>query len=494
MKSHTFKLVRALAATLLAASLATPLTVWADDDGSRDSRARAQAQAQAQSKQAQAAQQAQQAKERERAELAKREQAKREQARHQQEQQARAKVTREQQAKQDAERKDTRVLRALDETRDNQKSDHPSGKDRNDERGSSFPQGNSRSNPDGGGLDKPFGVDSKLAGSQGRGDFDGNNGCGNDNDFADDNNGNCGGRRVAAGQAAQAAQSDKDKPKTEVAGVQVKADDKKVDAKKDEHRANANANANADANANANNDHQVKSDQRHQNDDADNRNHEKVGVCHATRSATNPFVFIQVSKSGAEHGHEGHAGDKIGVASANDCPKIEVAGAQVERTDAAHHRVKADRWHWLRLFLERCREVLGISDAKHKDKPEVAGTQVEQPTKVPTAVPANTPKPTQVSGTNAATGHECVPTEWHWVMTQVNDINDSPEKISVTWANGQALEVPRTAYTGKVAHYATTLNLNSAVVNATTVAPAGWSGQFNLSHGPCIYFDSSLDG
>ncbi|HVE62981.1 MAG TPA: hypothetical protein VNB94_04180 [Mycobacteriales bacterium] len=54
-------------------------------------------------------------------------------------------------------------------------------------------QGGSTSNPDGGGVDKPFPVGDLAAGSQGTDDFDGNNGCGNDDDREDDNNGLCGG-------------------------------------------------------------------------------------------------------------------------------------------------------------------------------------------------------------------------------------------------------------------------------------------------------------
>ena len=54
-------------------------------------------------------------------------------------------------------------------------------------------QGGSESNPDGAGVDKPFPADGQPAESQGSADFDGNNGCGNDDDRADDNNGLCGG-------------------------------------------------------------------------------------------------------------------------------------------------------------------------------------------------------------------------------------------------------------------------------------------------------------
>lgn len=77
---------------------------------------------------------------------------------------------------------------------DTSPSQHPSGKDRNNEPGNSYPQGKSGSNPDGNGVDKPYPAGGKLPQTQGEADFDGNNGCGNDNNFSDDNNGNCGGK------------------------------------------------------------------------------------------------------------------------------------------------------------------------------------------------------------------------------------------------------------------------------------------------------------
>ena len=69
-------------------------------------------------------------------------------------------------------------------------SRHPSGKDRTAEPGGSGTQGKSTSDPDGdtnGGADKPGGE-----GGLSTADQDGNNGCGNDQDFEDDNNGWCG--------------------------------------------------------------------------------------------------------------------------------------------------------------------------------------------------------------------------------------------------------------------------------------------------------------
>jgi hypothetical protein len=68
---------------------------------------------------------------------------------------------------------------------------HPSGKDRTEEPGGSGTQGRSPSDPDGDfnyGPDKP-----RESGGIYTGDQDGNNGCGNDQDFEDDNRGNCGG-------------------------------------------------------------------------------------------------------------------------------------------------------------------------------------------------------------------------------------------------------------------------------------------------------------
>ena len=70
---------------------------------------------------------------------------------------------------------------------------HPSGKDRSKENGKSGNQGKSQSDPDG--LENANGGDSqdKIGNTGGwdKGDQDGNNGCGNDDDFEDDNNGNC---------------------------------------------------------------------------------------------------------------------------------------------------------------------------------------------------------------------------------------------------------------------------------------------------------------
>jgi len=157
---------------------------------------------------------------------------------------------------------------------DNNPSQHPSENDRNTEKGKSGTQGNSKSNPDGGGTDKRQNAkDGALAGTQGSGDFDNNNGCGNDNDFEDDNNGNCGGKTKSAKTQ---------KPKNE-------ASPDPDPSPKDEHP-------------------------------------KKETICHATGSASNPYVEITISEDGVENGHNKHADDKI-PAPQKGCPKPNAGGS-----------------------------------------------------------------------------------------------------------------------------------------------------------------------
>jgi hypothetical protein len=86
----------------------------------------------------------------------------------------------------------------------------PGGADRSVESGGSGTEGKSMSNPDGAGVDKPYAADGHAADTQGDTvDSDGNNGCGNDMDFADDNNGNCGGLHPDHERAAAAHEADR---------------------------------------------------------------------------------------------------------------------------------------------------------------------------------------------------------------------------------------------------------------------------------------------
>jgi hypothetical protein len=85
----------------------------------------------------------------------------------------------------------------------------------------------------------------------------------------------------------------------------------------------------------------------------------------------------------------------------------------------------------------------------------------------------------------ALTDHECDATEWHFVINQIDSEAKAPQSITVKWANGSTEVVPLSKFTGGVAHYATTSNLDSTVVSATATIYSWWKGQFNLSHGPC---------
>lgn len=98
-----------------------------------------------------------------------------------------------------------------DDVADDGDNAHPSGRDRSVEDGDGT-QGRSSSDPDddgrgpdrsNGGADKPDGP-----GGVDPADQDGNNGCGNDDDFEDDNEGWCG-RRPQSGSAPAAAQEDR---------------------------------------------------------------------------------------------------------------------------------------------------------------------------------------------------------------------------------------------------------------------------------------------
>ncbi len=92
---------------------------------------------------------------------------------------------------------------------------------------------------------------------------------------------------------------------------------------------------------------------------------------------------------------------------------------------------------------------------------------------------------TMTISSKALNDHECDSTEWHFVINQVDSEADAPATIHVIWANGASEDVPMWKFTGGVAHYVTTSNLDSVVTQATAEIYDTWSGEFNLSHGPC---------
>lgn len=103
-----------------------------------------------------------------------------------------------------------------EKTPDQNPDDHPSGKDRSAEPGGSGAQGKAASDPDGdanGGADKPG-----MAGGFDE-DKDGNNGCGNDDDFEDDNNGWCGGGPKVGGEVEETGTDTETSTSAEAASV-----------------------------------------------------------------------------------------------------------------------------------------------------------------------------------------------------------------------------------------------------------------------------------
>jgi len=95
------------------------------------------------------------------------------------------------------------------------------------------------------------------------------------------------------------------------------------------------------------------------------------------------------------------------------------------------------------------------------------------------------PPPDQSISAKALNDHGCNAYQWQFVITQVDKQSDAPASVHVTWANGQSADVALSSFTGGVAHYVTTGNLGSTVTSATAQIYGDWSGQFNLSDGPC---------
>ena len=174
---------------------------------------------------------------------------------------------------------------------------HPSGNDRSVEPGGSGNQGNSESTPDQNGngperdhegTDKPNGP-----GGVDKEDQDGNNGCGNDDDFEDDNEGWCGkpvrdcpnGKKMPKGQAGNCDTT----PEEECPEDMVEDESGECVEVDDECPEGMTENESGEC---VEGEIIVKD--------------EKVTLCHATGSATNPFVKITIAAAAAVNGHIDH--------------------------------------------------------------------------------------------------------------------------------------------------------------------------------------------
>jgi len=85
------------------------------------------------------------------------------------------------------------------------------------------------------------------------------------------------------------------------------------------------------------------------------------------------------------------------------------------------------------------------------------------------------------------TSHSCDDDEWHFVITQVSPDTAAPAYIDVWWYGGIHETVALGGVTGGTAHYSWYGHFDLPVVNATAEIYSGWSGNFNLSHGPCCF-------
>ncbi|MGC8839663.1 MAG: SpaA isopeptide-forming pilin-related protein, partial [Anaerolineae bacterium] len=81
--------------------------------------------------------------------------------------------------------------------------------------------------------------------------------------------------------------------------------------------------------------------------------------------------------------------------------------------------------------------------------------------------------------------YSCDEDEWHFVINQIADPSLAPPSITVRWADGSVEVLPLKTVSGGVAHYYWYGHLDSLVVEAWTDIYVEWSGEFNLSHGPC---------
>lgn len=79
--------------------------------------------------------------------------------------------------------------------------------------------------------------------------------------------------------------------------------------------------------------------------------------------------------------------------------------------------------------------------------------------------------------------HDCEPSEWHFVITHVDE-DTAPRSIHVVWAEDDA-SVGLARVDGRTAHYRTSSHLDQPVEDARTRIHEGWDGRFTLGDGPC---------
>ena len=77
--------------------------------------------------------------------------------------------------------------------------------------------------------------------------------------------------------------------------------------------------------------------------------------------------------------------------------------------------------------------------------------------------------------------------EWHFVINQVDVQGNAPASIEVTFDDGHTYTVDLDSGTGSpTAHYTFTTHLTNTLLKATAEIYDTWSGQFVVSHTPCV--------
>lgn len=95
---------------------------------------------------------------------------------------------------------------------------------------------------------------------------------------------------------------------------------------------------------------------------------------------------------------------------------------------------------------------------------------------------------TTTQSAKAITDYSCDESAWHFVITDMHD-HAAPGSISVTFEDSTTEAISLEKVTGNVAHYTSAENADLRVSSATAQLPSDWSGQFNLSSGPCTFVE-----
>ena len=87
--------------------------------------------------------------------------------------------------------------------------------------------------------------------------------------------------------------------------------------------------------------------------------------------------------------------------------------------------------------------------------------------------------------------YDCDDSEWHWVINQVQSEGLCPPSIEVEFGPASYfVQVPLERYTGGVCHYTLedpALWLGKWVEKTNAYITTSWVGEFNLSHGRCLW-------